>query len=51
MLVKSGMRDQLKLMVGGGVTTPALKAYIGADFQAMEATEGVAYCIKNARGQ
>lgn len=45
------MRNQFKLMVGGGVTTPAVKDYIGADFQTIDATEGVAYCIKVAGGK
>jgi 5-methyltetrahydrofolate--homocysteine methyltransferase len=43
---KEGLRDGIKLMVGGGVTTPMLKTHIGADFQTTDATEGVAYCLK-----
>ena len=46
MLVRDGLRDQFKVMVGGGVTTPAVKDYIGADFQTRDAMEGVAYCTK-----
>ena len=46
MLDEAGLRDQIKLMVGGGVTTPMVKEYIGADFQTREATEGVAYCLE-----
>jgi dimethylamine corrinoid protein len=46
MLEEAGLRDQLKLMVGGGVTTPMLKEHLGADFQTMDATEGVEYCLR-----
>lgn len=46
MLVTDGLRDQFKLMVGGGVTTPAVKDYIRADFQTCDAMEGVAYCTR-----
>lgn len=46
MLREAGLREQFKLMVGGGVTTPAVKEYVGADFQTTDATEGVAYCIE-----
>jgi methanogenic corrinoid protein MtbC1 len=41
-----GLRGGFKLMVGGGVTTPTLKAHVGADFQSTDATAGVAYCVK-----
>ncbi len=50
MLEEAGLRSQSKLMVGGGVTTPAVKDYIGADFQTLDATEGVDYCIKVKKG-
>ena len=43
---EQGLRDRIKLMVGGGVTTPTLKTHIGADFQTTDAMEGVAYCLK-----
>ena len=51
MLVEAGLRNQLKLMVGGGVTTPVIKEYIGADFQTVDAMEGVAYCMKSIGGK
>jgi len=51
MLEEAGLRDQIKLMVGGGVTTPMVKEYIGADFQTREATEGVAYCLEVIGGK
>jgi methylmalonyl-CoA mutase cobalamin-binding domain/chain len=47
MLEKAGLRDQFKLMVGGGISNPMVKEYIGADFETADATEGVAYCIKS----
>ena len=46
LLVESGLREKLKLMVGGGVTTPTVKEHIGADFQTLDAMEGVTYCLK-----
>ncbi len=46
LLVESGLRGKLKLMVGGGVTTPTVKEHIGADFQTLDAMEGVSYCLK-----
>lgn len=50
MFAEEGIRDQFKLMVGGGVTTPAFKDYIGADFQSLDAAEGVAYCSREIKG-
>ena len=46
---ETGIRNQFKLMIGGGVTTPELKDYIGAAFQTMNALEGVEYCIKTIK--
>jgi dimethylamine corrinoid protein len=43
---EEGLRDGIKLMVGGGVTTSTVKTHVGADFQTTDATEGVAYCLK-----
>jgi methylmalonyl-CoA mutase cobalamin-binding domain/chain len=51
MLAEAGLRDNLKLMVGGGVTTPMVRDYVGADFQTTDAMEGVAYCMKIIRGK
>lgn len=48
LLVQAGVRNQLTLLIGGGVTTPAVKEYVGADFQTTDATEGVAYCVRTA---
>jgi methylmalonyl-CoA mutase cobalamin-binding domain/chain len=51
LLQEAGLRNRLKLMVGGGVTTTDVKDYIGADFQTVDATEGVAYCRKVMGGK
>jgi methylmalonyl-CoA mutase cobalamin-binding domain/chain len=51
LLVESGLREKCKLMVGGGVTTPAVKEHIGADFQTLDAMEGVSYCLKEIGGK
>jgi methanogenic corrinoid protein MtbC1 len=51
MLRDAGLRHRFKLMVGGGVTTPSLMKHIGADFQSVDAVEGVAYCLKALTGE
>lgn len=38
------LRAQLKIMVGGGVTTHTVKRYIGADFQTIDAIQGLEQC-------
>lgn len=48
---KAGIRNQFKLMVGGGVTTSEVKDYIGADFQTRDVMQGVEYCIKMIKGR
>ena len=44
-----GMRPKVKVMVGGGITTSLVKDYIGADFQTIDAMEGVSYCLKEIK--
>jgi len=44
-----GIRDQFKIMVGGGITTPLVKNYIKADFQTIDAMEGIKYCLDNVK--
>jgi methylmalonyl-CoA mutase cobalamin-binding domain/chain len=51
LLVESGLREKCKLMVGGGVTTPTVKEHIGADFQTLDAMEGVTYCLEQVGGK
>jgi len=50
MLTEAGLRNQVKLMVGGGVTTPLVRDYVGADFQTTDAMQGVEYCLKASGG-
>jgi methanogenic corrinoid protein MtbC1 len=50
-LVEAGLRDQIKLMIGGGVTTPEVKDYVRADFQTVDAMKGVAFCLRVAGGK
>jgi len=45
-LKEAGLREKLKILVGGGITTPLVKDYIGADFQTIDAVEGVQYCVE-----
>ena len=45
-LEEVGLRDKLKILVGGGITTPLVKDYIKADFQTVDAMEGVQYCLE-----
>lgn len=47
-LQKAGLRRQVKLMIGGGVTTPLVKEYVGADLQTRDAMEAVEYCLRIA---
>ena len=46
LLVEAGLREKLKIVVGGGVTTPQFGEYVGADFQTLDASSGVAYCLE-----
>ena len=45
-LAAAGLRDDLKIMVGGGVTNEEVRGYAGADFQTLDASAGVAYCLQ-----
>ena len=45
-LEEAGLRDNLRIMVGGGITNTLVKDYIGADFQTVDAMEGVQYCLE-----
>jgi methylmalonyl-CoA mutase cobalamin-binding domain/chain len=50
-LARAGVRDGLKLLIGGGVTNPQLRDHVGADFQTLDAVEGVAYCLRAIEGE
>jgi methylmalonyl-CoA mutase cobalamin-binding domain/chain len=47
MLAEQGLRDDLKIIVGGGVTTAQFRDHVGADFQTLDVMEGVEYCLSN----
>jgi len=49
-LVAEGLRDSLKVLIGGAVVTAELKDYIGADFHTTDAMAGVQYCMDNLKG-
>jgi len=51
MLDEAGLRKNLKLMIGGGVTTHQVRDYVGADFQTTDATKGMAYCLDIVKGK
>ncbi len=51
LLEEAGLRAQVKLMIGGGVTSPIVKEYVGADFHTLDAAEGVAYCLQTKGGK
>lgn len=46
MLAEQGLREKLKVLVGGGVTTPEFRDFVGADFQTTDASLGVTYCLE-----
>ena len=50
-LKEENLRDHLKIMVGGGITTSLVKDYIGADFQTIDAMEGVQYSLDVIEGR
>jgi methanogenic corrinoid protein MtbC1 len=43
-LSEMGIRDRIKVIVGGGVTTATVKEYVGADAQTIDAVEGLDLC-------
>jgi methanogenic corrinoid protein MtbC1 len=49
-LAAEGLRDSLKILIGGAVVTSELRDYIGADFHTTDAMAGVAYCMANVKG-
>jgi len=51
LVTRAGLRSGFKLMVGGGVTTPAVKEYVGADFQSTDAAAGVNFCLDVTAGR
>jgi len=45
-LAEKGLRESLKVIVGGGVTTETVKKYLGADGQTTDAIDGLNQCKK-----
>ena len=43
-LVEKDLRKDLKIIIGGGVTTETVKKYVGADAQTIDAIEGLSLC-------
>ncbi|MBW1750404.1 MAG: cobalamin-dependent protein [Deltaproteobacteria bacterium] len=43
-LVEKGLRDQIKVIVGGGVITETVQTHVGADAHTTDALQGVAIC-------
>ena len=43
-LVERGLREQVKIIIGGGVTTDMVREYAGADAQTIDAMEGLDIC-------
>jgi methanogenic corrinoid protein MtbC1 len=46
LLVEQDLRDRVKIIVGGGVTTETVKKYVGADAQTADVMEGIKLCKK-----
>lgn len=45
-LKELGLRDKVKVIIGGAPTTPEFGEHIGADFQTMDPLEGVEKCLE-----
>ena len=46
LMAAEGLRENCKMIIGGGVTTAMAKTHIGADFQTMDVMEGIEYCLR-----
>jgi methylmalonyl-CoA mutase cobalamin-binding domain/chain len=44
LLKKSGLRQKVKVIIGGGATGEEARRYVGADAQTLDAAEGVRMC-------
>jgi methanogenic corrinoid protein MtbC1 len=44
LMKEAGIRDSVKVMIGGGITSEISREFVGADFQTTEAMAGVQYC-------
>lgn len=43
-LVQKGLRDAIRVIIGGGVTTEKVREYVGSDFQTIDAVQGLETC-------
>jgi methanogenic corrinoid protein MtbC1 len=43
-LVEAGLRDKVKVIVGGGIVTDMVRKHVGADAFSDDAPEGVEIC-------
>jgi methylmalonyl-CoA mutase cobalamin-binding domain/chain len=48
---ESGQRNSVRVLIGGGVTRPETKEFVGADFQTRDGVEGIEYCLKSVKGR
>ncbi len=48
-LKELGLRNQLRIIIGGGVTTETVRKYVGADAQVLDAVQGVEICKRFIR--
>jgi methanogenic corrinoid protein MtbC1 len=46
LLKEQGLRDRVKVIIGGGATGEEARRYVGADAQTLDAAEGVRICKK-----
>jgi methanogenic corrinoid protein MtbC1 len=44
LLVEQDLRNQVKIIVGGGVTTETVRKYVGADAQTADVMDGIKLC-------
>ena len=51
LMIEEGIRDSVKVMIGGGITTETSRQFVGADYQTIEAMDGVQYCLDNTNGR
>jgi methanogenic corrinoid protein MtbC1 len=50
-LADEGMRDKVKIIIGGGATGEEARRFVGADAQTLDASEGVRICSDFVRAQ
>ncbi|MBC8273534.1 MAG: cobalamin B12-binding domain-containing protein, partial [Chloroflexi bacterium] len=46
----AGLRDRVKIIIGGGIVTEQVGKYVGADACTNDGTEGVDMCKRFAKG-